>query len=142
MNLRNFVLAFATMLICFLTVAGIQSDQTPEKVARQIAEDWLQLLDSQRYAESWELLSSNTKGKLPKDQWELAMMGMREPLGKLKQRKFEKAQYIKSLQGYPDQEGIIVRFESTFESRKSVIESVGTIHDKDGKWRVVAYVTN
>ncbi len=57
------------------------------------------MLDSKKYAESWDELHANIKVKLSRDQWVLGMTGMREPLGKLRERKFESAQYIKSLQG-------------------------------------------
>ena len=119
-----------------------EKNQTPERISQEVAENWILFLDQQKYAESWEKLSPNTKVKLEKRQWELAMLGMRKPLGKLKIRKLDKVEYIKSLKGYPDQEGGIVTFDSSFEGKASVRETVGTIHDKDGKWRVVAYLTN
>jgi hypothetical protein len=129
-------------MVFFIPVVGFQLDATPEKTAQEVADSWLKLLDAQKYNKSWEELSPNTKQKMGMEQWKLAMTGIHKPLGKLKERKFEEAEYIKSLHGYPDLEGVIVRYKSKYEKRGSVVETVGTIHDKDGKWRVVAYLTN
>ena len=105
---------------------------TPEEAAQKVAEAWLPLLDSGRYAESWEPLSVKIKNDLSKRQWELGMTGFRGPLGKLKSRRLGKVIYIKSLQGYPGHEGAIVRFDSVYENRESVIELVGVTMRKTG----------
>lgn len=125
-----------------------QPEQKPEEVARKVAEGWLSLLDSGEYAESWEELSPVMKERLtergiPKGRWEAAMRSLREQhLGKLTSRKLVQALFVKSLPGLPDHEGASVQFESDFEKRQDVLESVAVIHDKDEKWRVALYVTN
>ena len=125
-----------------------QPGQKPEEVARKVAEAWLALLDSGEYAESWEELSPvvkemQTERGMPKGRWVAAMMSLRKQhLGKLTSRKFVEARFMKSLPGRPDHEGATVQFESDFENRQDVLESVAVIHDKDGKWRVALYLTN
>lgn len=113
--------------------------RTPEEAAQKVAEAWLPLLDSGRYAESWEPLSPKIKNEFGKRQWEVGMMGFRKPLGELKSRRLGQVFYIKSLPGYPGREGGLVRFDSVYEKRASVIELVGVIHDEDGEWRVLMY---
>ncbi|HEX7957039.1 MAG TPA: DUF4019 domain-containing protein [Pyrinomonadaceae bacterium] len=112
---------------------------TPEAAAQKVAEAWLPLLDSGRYAESWGPLSAKIKSEFGQRQWEIGMMGLRKPLGELKSRRLGKVIYIKSLPGHPGYEGVIVRFDSVYEKRMSVIELVGLIHDDDGEWRVLIY---
>jgi hypothetical protein len=63
-------------------------------------------------------------------------------LGKLKSRNLIKAEFIKSLEGMPDQEGVILQYESSFEKRDSVLETFGLIHEKNGTWRVGHYLTD
>jgi hypothetical protein len=118
---------------------GPTPSRTPEEAAQKVAEAWLPLLDSGRYAENWGPLSVKIKDGLSKRQWELGMTGYRQPLGKLKSRRLGKVIYIKSLQGHPGHEGAIVRFDSVYENRASVIELVGVIRDDDGEWRVLMY---
>jgi hypothetical protein len=126
-------------LSCVLCAQALPQDQAREKASRQVAEVWLPLLDSRKYAESWEALSPKTKEKIGKELWQAGVMGFRRPLGQLKSRRLGKILYINSLKGYPEHEGAIVRFDSVYENRASVIELVGVIHDEDGAWRVVAY---
>jgi len=142
MKKQHVIIAIASMLIFVTPILGIQSDATPEKTAQEVAESWLKLIDSQKYEKSWEELSPNTKEKMSMEQWRLALTGMHKPLGKLKERKLETAAHLKPLPGYTDQEGVILRYKSKYANRESVIESIGTMHDKDGTWRVAAYLTN
>lgn len=44
-----------------------------------------------------------------------------------------------SLPGAPDGEYVVIEFESSFEHKKSAIETVTPMNDKDGKWRVSGY---
>lgn len=122
---------------------GAQKEAAPggaqEEAARRAAEAWLPLLDSGRYAESWEPLSPKVKSDLSKRQWEVGMMGFRHRLGKLKSRRLGEVIYIKSLPGHPGHEGVLVRFDSVYENRESVVEMVGLIRDADGQWRVLVY---
>ena len=47
--------------------------------------------------------------------------------------------YKSVLQGAPDGEYVIITFETEFENKKSAIETVTPMMDKDGKWRVSGY---
>jgi hypothetical protein len=67
---------------------------------------------------------------------------VRKPLGKLKSRKPVETKYIPSLPGIPDQEGYIIRYDSSFENAASVSETVALIREKDGSWRVGHYLSN
>ena len=96
------------------------------------------MLDAQEYGESWERLSPIVKKMIRREHWESGLRELRTPLGKLKARMFFEAEYIRSLKEYPKREGVLVRFMSQFENA-AIFEDVGTIHDKDGKWRVTSY---
>lgn len=41
-----------------------------------------------------------------------------------------------SLTGAPDGQYVVIQFESSFEKKKSVIETVTPMLDQDGQWRV------
>ena len=132
------LLAVTIVTTCFVSVIGFQLSRK-ETAARKVAESWLPLLDAQEYGESWEELSPIVKRTLRKEHWEIGLTELRTPLGKLKSRRFFSTDYTRSLKGHPKREGVLVRFMSHFENG-SILESVGTIHDKDGKWRVTAYM--
>ena len=137
-----FILSLAIILPCFGSVPGHQSEREAKEFSQKVAESFLPLLDAQKYSASWEFLSPLAKETLSKRNWIYGLAKLRQPLGKLKSRKLLETKYINPLPGYPDQEGALVRFESHFNNGKTVIESVGTIRDKDGIWRVGAYMKN
>ena len=67
------------------------------------------------------------------------MEGMRKPFGKNLSRQLKSAHYRTSLPGAPDGEYVVVQFKASFENKKSAIETVTPMLDKDGKWRVSGY---
>jgi hypothetical protein len=66
-------------------------------------------------------------------------MAARQPLGKLISRKVKSATYATSLPGAPDGQYVVIQFKTSFENKKSGIETVTPIIDKDGNWRVSGY---
>ena len=67
------------------------------------------------------------------------MQAARKPLGKLILRKVQTKIYKTALPGAPDGEYVVIQFETSFENKKTAIETVTPMMDKDGKWRVSGY---
>ena len=44
-----------------------------------------------------------------------------------------------SLPGAPDGQYVVIQFKSSFTNKKTTIETVTPMLDKDGKWRVSGY---
>jgi hypothetical protein len=137
-NMGKYLLVVIVIAACFVSALGFQGSRK-EIAARKVAESWLPLLDAQEYGASWEELSPFAKRKIRKEHWEIGLTQLRTPLGKLKSRTFFSTDYMKPLKGHPKQEQLLVRFMSHFENG-SILESVATIHDKDGKWRATTYM--
>jgi len=129
------------MLACGFSVDVVRAEDSPEKDAQKAAETWMPLWDSGKYDESYVELAEHTKKSIPKRQWFVYWSAVRKPLGKLKSRKLIEAKYLKSLPGVPDQEGAVLRYESSFENKESLIETFGMMREKDGSWRVANYIT-
>jgi len=110
-----------------------------EPAAIQAAETWLALVDDGRYAQSWKQAASLFREKVTAAQWEEAVKSAREPLGNLKSRKRVSAQFTRTLPGAPDGEYVVIRYETAFERKKSALETVTPMKDKDGVWRVSGY---
>lgn len=127
------------LLACNFGAAGAEG--SPEKAAQKAAEAWVPLWDAGKYDESYQELAEHTRKSIPKRQWFVYWSAVRQPLGKLKSRKLIEAKYIKSLPGVPDQEGAILQYESSFENKKSLVETFGMMREKDGTWRVANYLT-
>jgi len=103
------------------------------------AEKWLGIVDEGKYAESWNEAAELFKNAVKQGQWEQAIQAVRAPLGKLVSRKVKSTSYQTSLPGAPDGQYLVIVFETSFENKKSAIETVTPMMDKDGKWRVSGY---
>jgi hypothetical protein len=131
----NFLLFALLLGVCS---AG-QAQQKPEQLAQQSSAAWLTLVDSGKYADSWQEASQFFKAAVTKEQWQNALRGSRDPLGKMLSRKLKGAAYTKTLPGAPDGDYVVIQYESSFEHKQSAVETVTPMLDKDGKWRVSGY---
>ena len=110
-----------------------------EKIAREAADSWLQLVDTGNYDESWEEAAEYLRGAVAKEQFRKSLEGVREPLGKVSTRTVKSAKYFTSLPGAPDGEYVVIQYKSSFEKKKEAIETVTPMKEEDGKWRVSGY---
>jgi hypothetical protein len=67
------------------------------------------------------------------------LQASRAPLGKLISRNIKSAVYKTSLPGAPDGQYVVIQFESSFEHKKSAIETVTPSLGDDGQWRASGY---
>jgi hypothetical protein len=119
------------------TAIAIDSDK--ETAAIAAAENWLAMVDAGKYAASWKEAAEFLKNTVKPEQLELSMKATRQPLGKLISRKMRTKNYKNSLPGAPDGEYVVIQFETSFANKKTAIETVTPMLDKDGKWRVSGY---
>jgi len=118
-------------------VLAVESDKV--KVALSSAEIWVTLVDEGRYADSWSEAAGYFKGAVKQEKWQETLQAVRKPLGKVISREVKSKSYQTSLPGAPDGEYVVIRFETSFENKKSAVETVTPMMDKDGKWRVSGY---
>jgi len=133
--------AFTGFILAVLTVMsyGICAEQTPEEAALISSQKWLSLVDSGRYVESWDEASGFFKNAVSKQKWIESMEAFRKPLGKLISRKPRSKKHTTSLPGAPDGDYVIIQYETSFENKKSSIETITPMLDRDGTWRVSGY---
>jgi hypothetical protein len=141
MNLRISQLKFKpvtglALLMLWALCPLVRAQQKPEELAEQSAESWLALVDSGNSAQSWEEAASIFKAAVTEEQWKSALRASRDPLGKVLTRKWVSARYTKTLSGAPDGEYVVIQYESSFEHKRSAIETVTPMMDQDGNWRV------
>ncbi|MBZ5654158.1 MAG: DUF4019 domain-containing protein [Acidobacteriia bacterium] len=128
-----------SLILLFSLCTVVQAQQKPEQLAQQSSEAWLALVDSGKYADSWQEASQFFRAAVTKEQWQSALRGSRDPLGKMLSRKLKSATYAKTLPGAPDGDYVVIQYESSFEHKQSAVETVTPMLDKDGKWRVSGY---
>lgn len=132
------VLLLAVSLF-FTTGVSMAGEQQKEKAAVAAAQKWLGLVDRGRYAESWARASEYFRNAVTQSRWVETLKGRREILGKLISRKVEITRYATSLPGAPDGQYVVIRFQTSFANKKSAVETVTAMLEKDGKWRIAGY---
>ena len=133
--------------IVFLVIVGLilsggialASVSEKETAAVYAAEKWLAIVDAGNYAASWKEAAEYFRNAVKPEQWEQSMQAVRRPLGKLISRKMQTKSYKTSLPGAPDGEYVVIQFETSFENKKTAIETVSPMKDRDGKWRISGY---
>ena len=136
--MRRMMCAVALGLIV-AAANGRTAGPEKEKAAVSAAEKWLSLVDEGKYGESWKEAAEYFRNAVKQEQWEQSAQAVRKPLGKLISRKMKSTAYKTSLPGAPDGEYAVIQFATSFENKKSAIETVTPMMDKDGKWRVSGY---
>ena len=137
--MNDAVKGISLFFLVFLLGFSAAAQTKPQDAAKQSAENWLALVDSGKYANSWDEAAQAFKSAVTKDQWESALHTVRDPLGKLGTRILKSANYTKTLPGAPDGEYVVMQYETSFANKSSAVETIVPMLDKDGKWRASGY---
>src|SRR5579862_8247383 len=104
-----------------------------------IAGKWLALIDRGNYSESWKEASAIVQGAVTETAWENATTTFRKPLGNLVSREVKSAQLMTELPGAPDGQYVVMQFATSFANKKTTIETVTFMREKDGQWKSAGY---
>jgi hypothetical protein len=118
---------------------GIISNPDYEKAGLNAAHAWLLLLDRKDWGTAWDTSSQVFRAAVPLGTWMDNVPKLREPFGAFIEREPGVAIYKKSLPGRPAGDYVTVAFTSKFANKDKVIESVTTVRESDGHWRVTGY---
>jgi len=130
---------FAATVLLAGTFMSASAESVDTAAATAAAISWLDLLDSGKYAESWEQAAAVNQAAIPKANWESSLSAARNPLGKNLSRVLKSAVYSNNLTGAPEGEYVIIRFASSFEHVPNAMETVTPMKQKDGSWKVSGY---
>ncbi len=110
-----------------------------EKKAVEATQIWLAVVDQEKYSEGWETAAAYLKNAVSKDAFVKALTGARKSLGHLKSRQLKSTDYRTSLPGAPDGQYVVIQFETSFENKKSAIETITPMLENDGAWKISGY---
>ncbi len=134
---RTAYLVILGLILGAATPAAAESDK--ENAAVSAVQRWLGMVDEGKYAESWKEAAEYFRNAVTQEQLEQSLQAVRKPLGKLVSRNVKSKSYMNSIPGAPDGEYVVIQFEASFENKKSAVETVTPMLDKDGNWRVSGY---
>jgi hypothetical protein len=119
-----------------------ENNASAEKAATSAAQTWLAAIDQGDYAQSWQKASAFFRSAVTKDKWKTSLETVRKPLGDLVLRKLKSAKATVELPGAPAGQYVVMQFETSFANKKSAIETVTFMLEKDGQWRAAGYFIN
>ena len=128
-----------TVFFFFIFINQAFAVDTKTTKATMAAEEFLLLVDTSQYGQSWDAASSFFKSQVPKETWVKQISSVRTAFGKVTNRQILKAQYMTQLPGAPDGQYVILQYDTTFENKRKAVETITPMLDKDGKWLVSGY---
>jgi Protein of unknown function (DUF4019) len=134
------LLSSALVLLLLSTLPASAASMTDkEQAALQAAREFLALIDSANYAESWDVTAMFFKQKVPKKAWISEIESLRPIFMTVKERKTRSITYSTSFPGIPAGEYVVIQFDTNFEHKPDALEMVTPMLEPDGHWRVAAY---
>ena len=110
-----------------------------EREATSVARSWLRLVDDGRHPASWSAAAPLLREEVGPQDWDAALRARRAPLGRCLWRKLQSRAAVEGSPGDLRGPYVVIRFESAFERRSLVTETVTPVLGPDGRWRVAAY---
>jgi len=134
------LISFAFLLaLSFSGFAQTEDHSKDEKAAVKAAEQWLEIVDEGKYADSWDGTAKFFQGNMTKEAWDAALQGVLPPLGKMKSRELVSSRFLKRMPSAPDGEYVMIQFKTSFENKADAVETVTPQKDEKGKWHVCGY---
>ncbi len=137
--MRGITVGLITLGLFGLLSCGSARNPEAERAALHAAEVWLELVDQGQYGESWDEAAQYFKKAVSRQTWEESLEAVRTPLGSNTSRTVQSMQYRTSLPGAPDGDYVVIEFRSSFENKRSAIETVTPMLEEDQTWRVSGY---
>jgi hypothetical protein len=132
-------LVFTSLLLIVMPVLNkTPSQQVAEKSVLAAAE-FLFLVDTEDYAESWQVSSAVLQKMLTKQAWSEKISELRTFLGPIVERVQQNIAYTDDAIDVPSGEYVVMTFVSKFELRERVTETITLLLGDDNKWQVVGY---
>lgn len=131
--MRDYIVVI--LAIGILSIVGCVGKSNPdaEKAGIESAQAWLELVDKEKYADSWDEAAEYFKSAISKDKWQETIQAVRKPLGKTVSRELKSQRYMTSLPGAPDGKYVVIQYKTSFEKKKDAIETITPMLDNDGK---------
>ncbi|MDQ2780466.1 MAG: DUF4019 domain-containing protein [Pseudomonadota bacterium] len=133
------IATIATLTVSSLLGLPISVHAQSDDGARQAAAAWLQQLDAGQFADTWRNAATLFKNAVPQATWEQAVASARGPLGALQSRTESSAKATTSLPGVPDGKYLVLTYDVRFANKARAVETVATVLQPDGNWKVAGY---
>jgi len=125
-----------SIILGLVLAAG--AEPTSEQPEMAVANSWVQLVDKQRWDDSWTAAGTLFKTQMPQTRWASTIASVRVPLGPVSSRVVRAVTKPKSLPGAPDGDYEVVQFDTSFANKAVSTETVVLSREATG-WKVDGY---
>lgn len=129
-------------LVLFLAFTKLAVAQDAEDKARFAAEQWIVLVDDGQYDQSWKEAAKSFQTWITSEDWQKKAAADRTQMGHKTSRKLKELKASNSAKGMAAGQYVYVKYQSSFENKKTVTETITTVLEGDGTWRVASYTFN
>lgn len=127
------------VVLCSPVTAGAQSNDQKVEAAKQTAQEWLALLDADKYKATWKASAPSFKAGMTAEQWAERLRQAHSTLDTLTSRTLVTARHTTSLPNpnAPDGEYAVVQYRATYGARD--VSETMLLSFEDGEWGHVGY---
>ncbi len=134
----HIVLIIAAVFMIVYPILSEKPDSEKAEKATVVAMEFLQLIDAEKYTESWQMAADMMKEQVTEKDWIEKLTTARTLSGSLVERVEESVNYSTSAKDSPEGEYIALTFASKYQKAASVSEYV-TVMVENGHWKVAGY---
>lgn len=145
--MRRILPATIAAVWLFAAQAGAAPDHSEAvQAAKAAAADWLTLIDSRKYAESYDEMSAFARDNIGREDWVKVMNRTFARVGAIRTRDVILANYSTSFPKAPPGEYVVIRTKITSEKfpdntvLELLSELVVLVKDGTGSWKVYGYL--
>jgi len=110
--------------------------------AAQAAEEFVELLDQGKFAETWARGAALFQRTISQQEWSLAVQLARQKLGRVKSRTLKDEKPAWDPVGLPKGAYMVVEYNTSFERAPHSGELLTLMEEKNGSWKVLTYRVN
>ena len=110
-----------------------------ERIALEVAQAWLDLIDRGQYSRGWETAAKRLNIMTGRREFIRTLNDTRKPYGRVKSREVSSCKYTRSIPSGPDGQYVVVEYTTVFENTPRAAEVVTLMLDGDNQWRVLGY---
>ena len=132
------VLVVACVFMIIFPILNDRPDGEKAEQAIVAATDFLQLVDAEKYAESWRGSALLMKEKVTEQEWVEQLTKARDIYGAAVERRQDDISYSTTAKDGPEGEYITIVFDARYQRAEKFSEYVFVMLE-DGRWKVAGY---
>ena len=133
------VLILMALVIIFIPLFNERPEKEKAEAASAAAAEFLHLVDTGKFAESWQISASLLKEQVSKELWVEQLDKIRTIAGPLVERTEKEMTYSTEAKGGEEGEYIRIVYDTSFGAKPDASEIITVMLDKDTTWRVAGY---